>query len=91
MRPAIPELQTVVQGEPGMAAAHGLLGYLYLRQGQAAQAVPELETAVRLAPGDTGRPQQPGGRLPQDGTNQGGHRRSTGPCCRSGRGTRRCA
>ena len=53
LRAAIPELQTVVRGAPDLAPAHGLLGYLYLRQGQMARAIPELKAAVKLTPGDT--------------------------------------
>ena len=49
---ATKELQDVLKKEPNIVEAHEMLADIYLRQNQVPQAIPELETVVRMHPKD---------------------------------------
>lgn len=49
---AVEEFQRALDLNPNFAAAHGYLGYTLALAGRSDQAIPHLETAIRLSPQD---------------------------------------
>jgi tetratricopeptide (TPR) repeat protein len=53
---AISEVDVAIENDPNLAGAYAFRGFTRLFIGRAAEAIPEVETAIRLSPRDPNRP-----------------------------------